>query len=298
MEVAMIERTKTIMCPVDFSDYSALALQYAGAFAEHYNACLAVYHCVPGQPQGLSETVNRQKYAFQDLEKFAKENLPVHAEARYVVEFGEDPSNGILLRPKHRKADLIVMGTHGFRGQETILTGSVTSKVLRESPVPVLTVCKPIRNFVLNMGDEQLQIKKILCAVDPNHSNMRIINQALSLARSFQSTIIFVEVETYPGQESSLESLQSLIQPHREDWCKVEFVRRIGDSAEELLEASKTMEIDLMILGHYSRRFPEILGSVALRVVPQASCPVLVLPFQQRSTNLKFEEIQYALNAN
>jgi nucleotide-binding universal stress UspA family protein len=294
----MIERTETIMCPVDFSDYSALALQHAGAFAEHYNACLVVYHCVSGQPQGLSSSVNRQKYAYQDLEKFAKENLPVHAEARYVVEFGEDPSTGILLRPKHRKADLIVMGTNGFRGQETTFTGSVTGKVLRESPVPVLTVRKPIRNFIPNMGGEQLEIKKILCAVDPNHSNMRIINQALSLARSFQSTIIFVEVETYLGQESSLESLRSLIQPDREDWCKVEFVRRIGDPAEELLEAAKTMEINLMILGHYSRRFPEILGSVALRVVPQAVCPVLILPFQQRLASLKFEEIKYAISAN
>ncbi|HEY7160896.1 MAG TPA: universal stress protein, partial [Acidobacteriota bacterium] len=161
----MIERTKTILCPVDFSDYSALALQYAGALAEHYNACLVVYHCVPGQPQGSSRTVNRQKHAYQDLEKFAIENLPVDAEPRYIVEFGEDPSTGILLRPKLRKADLIVMGTHGFRGQETMLTGSVTGKVLHESPVPVLTVCKPIRNFVPNMVGEQLQIKKILCAV-------------------------------------------------------------------------------------------------------------------------------------
>jgi nucleotide-binding universal stress UspA family protein len=298
MGVAMIERTETILCPVDFSDYSALALQYAGAFAEHYNACLVVYHCVPGQPQGLSRTVNRQKHAYKDLEKFAKENLPVHAEARYVVEFGEDASTGILLRPIHRKANLIVMGTHGFRGRETVLTGSVTSKVLRESPVPVLTIRNRIRNFVPNVPGEQLQIKKILCAVDPHHSNMRIINQALSLARSFQSTIIFVEVETYSGQESTLESLRSLIQPDREDWCKVEFIRRIGDSAEELLEVAKTMEINLMILGHYSRRFPEILESVALRVVHQAVCPVLVLPFQQRLANSKFEEIKYAVSAN
>jgi nucleotide-binding universal stress UspA family protein len=190
------------------------------------------------------------------------------------------------------------MGTHGFRGQETILTGSVTNKVLHESPVPVLTVCKPIRNFVPNMVGEQLQIKKILCAVDPNRSNMRIINKALSLARSFQSTIIFVEVETYTGQESSLESLRSLIQPDREDWCKVEFIRRIGDPAEELLEAARTLETNLMILGHYSRRFPEVLGSVALRVVPQAVCPVLVLPFQQRPAILKYVEKQYAASAN
>jgi universal stress protein A len=298
MGVAMIERTKTILCPVDFSDYSALALQYAGALAEHYNAELVIYHCVPRQPQDLSGTINRPKHAYQDLEKFAIENLPVGAEPRYLVEFGEDPSSGILLRPKHKKADLIVMGTHGFRGRETILTGSVTGKVLHESPVPVLTVCKPMRNFVPNMVGEQLQIKNILCAVDPNHSNMRIITQGLSLARSFQSTIIFVEVEKYPGQESSLESLRSLIQPEREDWCRVEFIRRIGDPAEELLEVAKTLDVNLMILGHYSRRFPEVLNSVALRVVPEAVCPVLVLPFQLRAANLHYGEAQHAASAN
>jgi nucleotide-binding universal stress UspA family protein len=38
------------------------------------------------------------------------------------------------------KADIIVMGTHGRRGLERVLLGSVAERVVRSSPVPVLTV--------------------------------------------------------------------------------------------------------------------------------------------------------------
>lgn len=279
----MMKRIETILCPVDFSDYSALAVQYAGAFAEHYNARLIVYHCLAERVSNIQNTVfqrtwDRQKYASKDLEKFVKENIASNLAAEYVIGVEEEASSGILDTVRRRKADLIVMGTHGLRGQQPSFTGSVTNKVLHESQVPVLTVCKPIRNFLPSLPDEQLRIRRLLCAVDPNDANMQIINLALSLARSFQSTVRFLEVEAYLGQESSIESLRSIIQPEKENWCEVEFDRRVGSPAEELLIAAESLETDLMILGHHPRRFPELLGSVAFQVIPQAPCPVLVLP--------------------
>ena len=56
-----------------------------------------------------------------------------------LVEEGH-PAERILRYAKEHKIDLIVMGTHGRRGLNRILLGSVAEEVVRRSPVPVITV--------------------------------------------------------------------------------------------------------------------------------------------------------------
>ncbi|MBI1744205.1 universal stress protein [Candidatus Acetothermia bacterium] len=56
-----------------------------------------------------------------------------------LVEEGH-PAETILRYAKENKIDLIVMGTHGRRGLNRILLGSVAEEVVRRSPVPVITV--------------------------------------------------------------------------------------------------------------------------------------------------------------
>ena len=66
------------------------------------------------------------------------ENAPPGA-PEWAVTFG-DPAQAILDTAKERGADLIVMGTHGRRGLSHVLLGSVAERIVRLSPVPVLTV--------------------------------------------------------------------------------------------------------------------------------------------------------------
>jgi nucleotide-binding universal stress UspA family protein len=102
---------------------------------------------------------------------------------------------------------------------------------------------------------------------------------ALSLARSFQSTLLFIEVEEFPGQESSLKNLEGLIQPEKEDWSTIKFLRESGDPIEKLLLTAARNQIDLMVIGHHTQHpvEREVLGSVAYMLVPQSPCPVLVV---------------------
>ena len=51
-----------------------------------------------------------------------------------------DPWEQILAVAEERRADMIVMGTHGRRGLSHLLLGSVAERVVRTSPIPVLTV--------------------------------------------------------------------------------------------------------------------------------------------------------------
>jgi nucleotide-binding universal stress UspA family protein len=58
------------------------------------------------------------------------------------------PFYEIIRYAKERDIDLIVMGTHGRSGLVHVLLGSVTEKVVRKAPCPVLTVRHPEHEFV------------------------------------------------------------------------------------------------------------------------------------------------------
>jgi len=50
------------------------------------------------------------------------------------------PSTAVLRAAKRKRADLIVLGTHGRTGIQRMLLGSVAERIVRHSPCPVLTV--------------------------------------------------------------------------------------------------------------------------------------------------------------
>jgi nucleotide-binding universal stress UspA family protein len=58
------------------------------------------------------------------------------------------PAPAIVDYAQRRKADLIVMGTHGRGGGAHLLMGSVAERVVRTAPCPVLTVRYPEHEFV------------------------------------------------------------------------------------------------------------------------------------------------------
>ena len=74
----------------------------------------------------------------QGLERFS-----VHPEVREGTPFAE-----IVRCARDKDIDLIVMGTHGHTGLAHMLLGSVTEKVVRKAPCPVLTVRHPEHEFV------------------------------------------------------------------------------------------------------------------------------------------------------
>lgn len=188
-----------------------------------------------------------------------------------------DPAAGILDTAKNNKADLIVMGTHGFGGYEAILMGSVTNKVIHKATVPVLALCKATKIVLSSDPDRALLIGKILCAVDPVNIRLQMLSRAMSLARSNQSTICFFTVGDPSETNRVLNNLREVISPQKEALCRVEFIQAAGDPVEEILKAIHQLEIDLVVMGHHSRIAFETLGSVTLRVIPRSNCAVLVV---------------------
>lgn len=152
-------RIQRMLSPVDFSDNSEHALRYAVALAETFGAELTLLHVVapimaalPGEtalPETLLTDLDeladacRERLA-QLAGKLAASGLTVQHKVLNGVPFVE-----IIRYARESGMDLIVMGTHGRTGLGHLLIGSVTERVVRKSPCPVLTVKHPEHEFVM-----------------------------------------------------------------------------------------------------------------------------------------------------
>jgi len=162
---------RNILLPTDFSDCSAAAFEHASTFAVMYNAHLHVLH-VAKEPQlnssnpevaGLESLQSSNGPTPQDeLRRLVERMLPDQTKVIEAVKFGQ-PYKEIVNYARHEDIDLIVIGTHGRTGLTHLVMGSVAEKVVRFSPVPVLTV-KPSRldhsispesHFLQEISDEK-----------------------------------------------------------------------------------------------------------------------------------------------
>jgi len=156
-----------IVVPIDYSVYSAPALQWGMSLAQKYGAQLLVLHVIPKAveevyPEGASSIspmasyydgmapgsrpfivqpiiVDLQEQALNQLERFASEHLSEVLPVQVKVAVGK-PAAEILRVVRTEGADLVVMGTHGRTGLRHLLLGSVAEAITRHAPCPVFTL--------------------------------------------------------------------------------------------------------------------------------------------------------------
>jgi len=147
----MLPITK-ILCPTDFSEPSYKALDTANELARHFNAEIILIHILSpvyvypaaSLTPGVSRTSNivdveRDEMAYKSLSMTLKEKVPESIKSRSIMGKG-NPAEEIARSAKEEKADLIVIGTHGFTGWRHMILGSVAEKVVRLAHCPVLTI--------------------------------------------------------------------------------------------------------------------------------------------------------------
>jgi nucleotide-binding universal stress UspA family protein len=144
---------KKILLTTDFSDYSKVAIPHAVAMAHQFGAELLVLHVLEPLltpvdfawgPMALSEDWEEQRTSHSQkfLEEWVAKELPGDLHCSTILAHGT-PIREILRAVCEQGIDLVVMATHGQTGITHALFGSTTEKVVRRSPVPVLTVRRP-----------------------------------------------------------------------------------------------------------------------------------------------------------
>ncbi len=156
MEVNMsvIREIKKVVTPVDFSDNAKIIAESAAYFAGRFNGSMHLVFVVqnfedysgffvpqmtiPTLEGELVESAEKKMASFCDeLEDFCSKAGV--SELHFKVLMG-DVAEQIVGHADELEADLIIMGTHGYKGLEKIMFGSVADKVVRSAPCPVMTI--------------------------------------------------------------------------------------------------------------------------------------------------------------
>ena len=142
---------KNVLVPTDFSEGSAEAVRYAFDLAVTLGATLHILHVLenPFAPGAFMEmyTPPPPEY-FTNMERMAEEKLRTVLKPEQMVRVNTVlttrlglPASEILDRlQEDPKIDLVVMATHGRGGVARMVMGSVTDKIIRSAPCPVVTL--------------------------------------------------------------------------------------------------------------------------------------------------------------
>lgn len=135
-----MKKIKRILIATDFSDCSKVAFNQAIQLARQLEATLLLAHVLePINPTYIEPLGYLELNLLQTLDRMAH---PLREEGLLVEThlFKGDPAAEIMKAAGDLQCDLIVMGTHGRTGVQRLLMGSVTERVLRASPVPIVAV--------------------------------------------------------------------------------------------------------------------------------------------------------------
>ena len=146
---------KKILGPVDFSDCSTKALQYAIPLAKQHQASLILLYVVPtvyaAAEYGMADYAQVQQSmrteATVKLETLALHEVHGAVPVERQVHVGS-PAHEILNVAADAATDLIVISTHGRTGLKHVFMGSVAEEVVRRAPCPVLVVREREREFL------------------------------------------------------------------------------------------------------------------------------------------------------
>ncbi len=147
---------KMILCPIDFSEPSDEALKIGVELAKRFKAALDVIHVIPPVPEYTpfpdppvassdAEPMHQQEMAVDTekaLIKLVEKRVPKQITTFATVLTGEAAEEIVNFAIRER-IDLIIMATHGLTGWRHYVIGSVTEKVVRLSPCPVLAIREP-----------------------------------------------------------------------------------------------------------------------------------------------------------
>lgn len=288
-------RIEQVLCPVDRSPASRLALEYAVALAQWYQARVEVLEVAPLVHSPLTELPNppvptlapeRHKELADELRRFVEpfSDRGIAIDTRLIE---ADIVGAILETARQMPADLIVLGTHGRSGLQRLTLGSVTEKVIRRTTCPVLTVPPHARG----MADRHAT-GTVLCATDFSPASLSALELALSLAQEADASLLIMHVLEWPDgwaerlpemrkdwERVATDRMQALIPVGAADWCEPVPIITSGKAAAAITDTAESRGADIIVLGAHGHSAIEValFGSTTHRVIRDAQCPVLTV---------------------
>lgn len=284
---------QNILHLTDFSPCSTEALSWATSLARAQGAKLFVVNVVipdtlvylaPGSPAVAIDM--QDDWARGEMKRIEEQLADIpHIAA---VERGRDLWQVVESKLKEWNIDLIVLGTHGRTGLRKVLMGSAAERVLRSSPVPVMTVGPEVPSGQTH----DCEFRRVLLATDFAEGSSETADYAVSFARRHHAELTMVHVckkNRGNGSErtwdlSIAEAMHRLHEmvpgpPQLEE--RPDHLVECGEPGPKILDVAKRKDVDLIVMG--VRNTPRIFAathigiSTAHEVVAHSRCPVLTV---------------------
>jgi len=293
-----------ILVPVDFSEFSNNALQYALFLAERFHSQVTLLHIILLYHEDVSDEAHlmalenivegQEERKSKLMEKHIEESKSRSITVDSKLIRGLNAANTILEFIEENDFDLVVLGTHGRSGFNKWLFGSVAEKVMRLSRIPVLTIHKDFNK----MG-----VERILVPIDFSETSKIGVDWGIVGAQEFKAELHFlhsVQVELHPeyflmNSEMILQGNPAVIRHLDENLVKFTgipkskavYALREGKAYKEIKRYAEDNEIDLIVMTAHGMGKLEhfLIGSTVERVARIASCPVLTVGRNQRGGN-------------
>jgi nucleotide-binding universal stress UspA family protein len=306
-----MDKIERILCPIDLSAVSAGAYTYAQSLASHCGASLIAQHVVElwqhpcafyaASAKAFDEFLEQLLSAGREsLKQFLGEHQAKGLSVECIVKEGA-AADAILSVAKTDAIDLIVMGTHGRRGLDRVLLGSVAERVLRNAPCPVLVV----RNIQC-AGHDAVRCRRILSCVDFSKDSWQVLEQVRSLAKAYGAELTALNVmdevknpnKIAREAEKAIAKLERLIAVAALDSITTHVAVRLGNAHEQILEFASEAGSDLIVTGIGGRHALGFgaFGSTAHRVIQHSSCPVLAVHLEERPRPYLMQEDKIQIN--
>jgi nucleotide-binding universal stress UspA family protein len=277
-------RLRRILFATDFSRESYNALPIVGALARRYNAEVEVLHALTPTPLAVPEgatyvpvaTTAAEERIHEVLKADVLDGQRVYGAARLGL-----PSETIIDEAIDQRADLIVLGTHGYSGFRHLLTGSVCEDLARSAPCPVLTIGPHVDKRFAHPE----RPTRILVPVDFTPESLEAVPAVLSLAGDFETSITFLHVRK--ANSSGLPSarakhfiglMRRMFQRLVPDSCTTRYLVEDGDPASTILSVAYESFADVIAMGVREKKDVPFTfrSTVTYKVIAGAQCPVLI----------------------
>ncbi|MDJ0874005.1 MAG: universal stress protein [Desulfobacterales bacterium] len=290
---------QTIVAATDLSEPSNHAIRQSVALAREFQSRLLICHVIDLPAPSMygeaylapEEHLNRNlDHARRHIDEMMS-GQEVRWEPRICV---GQPAEEVDRIAREDQAQMVITATHGRRGLKRLLLGSVTERLMRTLPCPLLVV-RGDAQAPEQLPESAIRFKRILVGCDFSPDADLALQHALSLAQEFESELHLAHVIEMPTYTDRLrpvfehrrsstseiktfmqEKLDALIPQEARHWCRASTVMLEGQPYAQLLQYASQSEIDLIVLGTRGHGVIDtmLIGSTTDRVIRRATCAV------------------------
>jgi len=275
-----MDTKKIILIPVDFSEESLVAIDYAKLIAPMYKAEIHLIHVIEGKNPILKLISDSDRPKIEKKIKETLENIIESITFEGVTEasFSVEKGNFIDEFLKKRKlldAKLIIVGTTGSKDIRKKIIGSNALRIIREAQCPVISIKS--KNIFRKIGN-------IILPLDTSKVTKQKVEHATLFAKYFNATVHLVSVETgdnFIESDTAIQQLEETSEYFENENvpCSIKLLKAPSSNskiAKAILEYAGEMNADIiMIMTRQESKSEQFyVGSLAKEIIHKANIPV------------------------